>query len=122
MIVSTRICDLCGMELDDYIPQVQIMGKPHGGWKMTGYSTFSDVCRDCHDKIVETVVSLKKEGAVFKLNSKQTAMRNEYGGDSGVILSGEEKSKLNFAEKVKKAEHTKHKVKLSEKDIGRYEE
>ena len=70
MIVSTRICDLCNEEMTDYIPQVQILGKPRGGWKMTGYSDFNDVCPKCHDAILEKVLSLRVKGAAFRVNGK----------------------------------------------------
>ena len=70
MLVSTRICDLCGEEMKDYIPQVQIMAKPRGGWKMTCYGTFNDICQACHDKIFEAVLSLRKKNAPFRVNVK----------------------------------------------------
>ena len=68
MVVSTRICDLCGEEMSDYIPQVQIMGKPRGGWRNTCYAQFNDICPACHDKIFAAVLSVRKKNAAFRVN------------------------------------------------------
>ena len=70
MVVTTRICDLCGKEVTEYIPQIQIMGKPRNGWRMTGYSEFNDLCQDCHDKIFLSVLGLRAKGAAFRVNVK----------------------------------------------------
>jgi hypothetical protein len=71
MTVTTRICDLCGKEVTEHIPQIQIMGKPRGGWRFTGYSEFNDICPCCHDKILEAVLGLRVKGAAFHINKDQ---------------------------------------------------
>jgi hypothetical protein len=77
MIIKIRICDLCNEEMTDYIPQIQLLGKPKGGWRMTGYSEFNDICEKCHNKILEMVLGLRVKGAAFRLNIKEKDEDNE---------------------------------------------
>jgi hypothetical protein len=77
MLIQTRICDLCNEEMTDYIPQIQFLGKPKGGWRMTGYSGFNDICEKCHNKILEVVLGLRVKGAAFRLNIKEKDEDNE---------------------------------------------
>jgi hypothetical protein len=77
MLIQTRICDLCNEEMTDYIPQIQLLGKPKGGWKMMGYSGFNDICEKCHNKILAVVLGLRVKGAAFRLNIKEKDEDNE---------------------------------------------
>ena len=65
MTETYRICDLCNEKMSGYIPFVQILGKPKGGWRQSQYVSFNDICEKCHDEIMETIIKLIQPDAFF---------------------------------------------------------